>query len=244
MMSVRGGVHIWALCVLTLEGCTPDRCKVMSDELSMVARVVDNGVTVRAAVDFATGERGELSVPWERCENDRVQINGETAMETVESEQVEYSLTLDVGAATAFEFRLAREDFDPVVATVELPPTFEVVEPAPGQPISRGADVTIRWQPPNPGGEMQIELAEEVGAGVCIVAETEGHEYKRPGGIRVEDDGEWLVPATAIGGDPQADCDARYVLNRFAQGDYPSALDPGGFIEAEVLRTIVFTSTP
>jgi hypothetical protein len=241
-MSVRGGICVGAL--LAIGGCTPDRCKVPNDELSMVARVVDNGVTVRAEADFATGERGELSVPWQRCENDRVEINDESATETVETERVEYSLTLDVGVATAFEFVLAREDFDPVRATVALPPTFEVLEPAAGQAISRGSDVTLLWQPPNPGGEMQIELVEEVGAGICIVTETEGHEYKRPGGIRVEDDGDWLVPGTAISGDPQMDCEARYVLERFSAGEYPSALDPGGFIEAQVVRTIVFISTP
>ena len=244
-MSVRGAVSIGAaLGMLVLSGCTPDRCKVGNDELSMVAHAIDNGVTLRAAVDYATGERGELSVPWERCENDRVEINGEPATETVEAERVEYSITLDVGAATEFVFTLARDGLDPVSGRVALPPAFAVIEPASGQPISRGTDLMILWDPPNPGGEMQIELVEEVGAGICIVTETEGHEYKRPGGIRVEDDGNWLVPGSAIGGDPQADCEARYDLNRFAQGEYPSALDPGGFIEAQVLRTIVFTSTP
>ncbi len=244
-MSVprRMGI-VAALGVIALVGCTPDRCKVENEELSMVARVIDNGVTVRAEVDFATGERGELSVPWQRCENDRVRINGEDATEKVEAERVEYSVTLDVGAAAEFEFTLARDGYSPVSARVAMPPAFTVSEPMAGQPISRGRDVTILWEPPNPEGQMQIELIEEVGAGICIVTEKEGHEYKRPGGIRVEDVGEWLVPGSAIGGDPQADCEARYVLKRFSQGDYPAALDPGGFVEAQVLRTIVFTSTP
>ena len=61
LVAVAGGLA-------TLGGCTPASCTVDTSELSMVARVVDNGVTVRAEVDYVTGERGEVSVPWQRLQ--------------------------------------------------------------------------------------------------------------------------------------------------------------------------------
>ena len=164
----------------------------------------------------------------------------------MKDERVEYSLTLDVGAATSFEFLLAREvdDGATVVASVDLPPTFEVIAPEAGVTIPRTEDVMIQWDPPNPGGELAIELVEEIGDGICIITETEEHEYKRPGGVRVEDDGDWLVPGTAIAGDPQSSCEARYILNRYSLGEYPDALATGGFLEAQVTRNVLFNSTP
>jgi hypothetical protein len=250
MMSADGCIRAALLVAVgvalaAVAGCTPRSCTVDTSELSMVARVVDNGVTVRAEVDFMTGERGDVAVPWQRCDDDRVEINGRTAIETVKDERVEYSLTLDVGAATSFEFLLAREvDDQAVVASVDLPPSFEVLAPEPGITIARTEDVLIRWEPANAGGQLSIELVEEIGDGICIMTLDEGHEYKHPGGVRVDDTGEWLVPGTAIHGDPQAGCEARYILNRYNLGEYPAALADGGFLEAQVTRNVLFHSTP
>ena len=52
------------------------------------------------------------------------------------------------------------------------------------------------------------------------------------------------IPAGTLTNDGDLRCDARYVFSRFSRGDYPEELAPGGFVEAQVLRIVLFESTP
>lgn len=232
-----------------LVGCTPDRCKVGNDELSMVVRAVDllpeAGEEVRVGVDFATGDRSQLPISWKMCDGDRILINGEDARETQQEDRIEYTLTLDgsVGETITVELDRANED-EVVTASVERPPRFDVLTPEPGASISRSEDLVFTWEPANDGGEMQIELQEELGGGRCIVSDNPDHDYKGVGGVRVEDKGLWTVPGGVLTNDGDLRCDARYVLSRFSRGEYPEALAPGGFVEAQVLRIVLFESVP
>jgi len=237
------------LAAFAASGCTPDRCRAGNDELSMVLRAVDlrtdDGEEVRVAVDFATGDRAAIPISWAKCDGDRVLINGQDARETKQEDRTEYTLTLDGDDSETITVELDRATEDDLVtASVERPPRFEMLAPAPGLEVSRSEPIELIWDPAAEGGEMQVELQEELGGGRCIVSDDVEHDYKGQGGVRVDDTGTWTVPAGVLTNDGELRCDARYVLRRFSRGDYPEGLAEGGFVEAQVLRILLFESVP
>lgn len=215
----------------------------------MVLRAVDlrtdDGEEVRVAVDFATGDRGSIPISWAKCDGDRILINGQDATEAKQDDRTEYTLTLngEDGEEITVELDRANED-DVVTASVIRPPRFEMLAPEPGLEVSRSEPIELAWEPANEGGEMQVELQEELGGGRCIVSDDIEHDYKGQGGVRVDDTGMWTVPGGVLTNDGELRCDARYVLRRFSRGDYPEALAEGGFVEAQVLRIVLFESVP
>ena len=239
----------WAVAVSlswgSLSGCA-DPCEVADDQLSLVAVVIDNAQTVRAEVDFDAGERAALPEPWRKCDGDKIRINGQDARETERNGRWEYSLTLDAAEAPrTFTFEIDREVSDaPILIEVELPPAFEVTAPEPGSSLSRSTSTPIQWSPPEPEGQLQLTLFESIGEGVCLETKVEAHDYKRTGGIRVDDDGDWTVPPAAISSPSGGSCEAELQLRRFNDGEYPARLAPGGFVEGRVLRSVPFTSVP
>lgn len=246
---MRTLVLAFSLVATVALGCTPDRCKVGNDELSMVVRAVDilpeDGEEVRVGVDFATGDRARLPISWRTCDGDRVLINGQEARETQQEDRTEYTLTLDDDEGEVVTVELERAGEDSVItATVQRPPRFTMLTPEPGQSISRSEELVMTWDPPNEGGELQIEVLEELGGGRCIVSDDPEHDYKGVGGVRVEDDGMWIVPGGVLTNEGDLRCDARYIVSRFSRGDYPEELAPGGFVEAQVLRIVLFESVP
>lgn len=249
LASMRLVLLAFPLAALAGSGCTPDRCRAGNDELSMVLRAVDlrtdDGEEVRVAVDFATGDRAAIPISWAKCDGDRVLINGQDARETTQEDRTEYTLTLDGDDSEIITVELDRATEDDLVtASVERPPRFEIVAPEPGIEVSRSEPIVLEWEPPAEGSEMQVELQEELGGGRCIVSDDVEHDYKGQGGVRVDDTGTWTVPAGVLTNDGELRCDARYVLRRFSQGDYPEALAEGGFVEAQVLRILLFESVP
>lgn len=230
-------------------GCTPDRCRVGNNEISMVARAVDlssDGVEeVHVAVDFATGDRAQLPIAWAKCDGDRILINGEEARESQQEGETVYTRTIAGSEAETISIELDRaEEDDVVTASVDRPPRFEMLTPEPGASLSRSEDILISWDPPLDDGDMQIELLEELGGGRCILSDDPEHDYKGVGGIRVPDDGTWTIPGGVLTNQGDLRCQARYVLRRFSLGAYPDALASGGFVQAEVLRVLLFESTP
>lgn len=247
---MRLAVLAFSLIAFVGPGCTPDRCRAGNDELSMVLRAVDlrtdDGEEVRVAVDFATGDRSAIPISWAKCDGDRVLINGQDARESVQEDRTEYTLTLDGedgGETITVELDRATED-EVISASVNRPPRFEMTAPEPGAEISRSEPTELAWEPAAEGGEMQVELQEELGGGRCIVSDDVEHDYKGQGGVRVEDTGTWTVPAGVLTNEGELRCDARYVLRRFSAGEYPEGLAAGGFVEAQVLRIVLFESVP
>lgn len=231
---------------VSASGCNIGQsCDFETRAMKMVAEVVDDGITVRAEASFRS-EDGAVVTPIELCEDDTLTINGQALTETIKLDRVVYSITQDFeDAPRSFVFELVRDGRDEVVETrVDLPGAFDILTPAQGQSLSRSEEVDITWEPPEPEGEMQIEIEEMLGGGICITTEMGDHDYKRHGGIRVEDDGMWKIPAGALTTELEEPCDATYKLTRSATGAYPEALDRGGFVEGRVQRTVGFESAP
>lgn len=209
----------------------------------MVAVVRDDGNTVRAEVDFVTGDRSVLPIPWSICEGtDSVRINGVDAEERDRGERIEYGISWSADTAPrTYRFELERADAS-VEASVALPSPFEIVSPEALATLPRDVDTILQWQPLNESAVLQIELEEDIGGGICLTAPGPGHTYKARRGVEVEDDGEWTVPAGSVQSSGDGPCAARFRLSRFSFGDYPVELATGGFIEGGVSREVSFTS--
>jgi hypothetical protein len=238
----------WAIagasCVLA--GCNIGQsCDFETGAMRLVAEVVDDGTVVRAEASFRS-EDGGYATAIELCEDDALTINGQAPTQTIKIDRVIYSLTRNFEEAQRdYTFELVRAERDEVIrARVTLPHTFEILTPANGESLSRAEELELTWTPPEPEDEIQIEIEEMLGGGICITTATAEHDYKRPGGIRVEDKGTWTIPPDVLGTELEEPCDAVYKLTRSVAGDYPDVLDRGGYIEARVQRTVAFESAP
>ena len=244
---IRVGV-LWlsVVGVGVLTGCNfGQSCDYETRAMKLVAEVVDDGSSVRAEASFRS-EDGGSATPIELCEDDILTINGTQPRETIKIDRVTYSLTQPFeDAPRDFVFELARSERDEIVRTsVTLPNVFEISSPANGESLSRADEVEITWEPPEPEGEMRIEIGEMLGGGICIRTETAEHDYKRHGGIGVDDTGSWKIPAGTLATEVDEPCNALYKLTRTAIGDYPEAFDRGGYVEGRVQRMVAFESTP
>lgn len=219
-----------------------------SYEISMVATVVDDGDTVRAEADFESGDRSGPGSPLRLCKDDKLTINGDKPERAKKGDRWVYSITVTdpTSAPRKWTFHLDRKrDGSPIESTVELPPPFQITAPTAQEQISRAADYGVTWQPPNAGGTMQLELDEEVGAGICLQTTMMDQDYKRQGGVQVDDTGTWTITANAVTAtDAGADCNAQLRLSRVVDGKYPDALDIGGLVEARVSRFVEIVSAP
>lgn len=227
-------------------GCEEDVCDVPLSELSMVATVVDNGTSVRAEVDFASGDRSGISFPYRRCEGDSIRINGLDAAETEKPNRIEYSRTDPIESAPRdYVFTLALENEPVVEARVTLPSAFEVTSPLPGAVLPRSVATPVAWAPAS--SEIQVlrlELREALGGGICLETPVMDFDLKAPLGIAVPDAGSTELPANAIVSPLSASCDAVLLLHRFSYGAYPDALYPDGYVESSVLRVVAIVSVP
>jgi hypothetical protein len=219
-----------------------DTCDFATDDLSAVAVVVDRGDVVRAEIDFEAGDRAVDAEPLSICEEETLRINGETPTRTDKAQRIVYSANLAATERTV-TFSLERDDGDMSMA-IDLPDAFEIVAPEPGAMLSRAAETIIAWDPPRSGEQLRIELGEEIGGGVCIFTEEGPHHYKKRGGVDVPDEGMWTIPGGSVHSDTDGPCVAYYTFQRIVQGTYPDVLHPGGYIEAQVERTITFASVP
>ena len=247
MRRVLGGT-VSAGLVLVAVGCGQDgrrSCDVPTDEMSVVATVVDAGPSIRAEIDFERGDRSSIDRPLELCDEDRLTINGEEPVETERPGRVVYGVTFPPEAERDVVFQLDREGHgERVRVELSLPPAFQIVTPEANAVISRASDLLVSWDPPLPDDTMRIELGEEVGMGVCIYTEEGEHDYKSLAGVDVPDDGEWTILGGSIVSDAEAECAAYYTLKRIEPGEYPGALGIGGYVEARVDRTVAFRSAP
>lgn len=237
----------WATSVTLCTACSDvaaeDTCDVSTDLLSIVAAVVDNGVTLRAEVEFSTqGTDGPR--PLSLCDKDTLQIEGGDPEVVERPDRAIYASTLDTTVARSLAIELARKGHESVTLSVDLPPAFEVLAPAIGEEVSRSAEVVLEWMPGNPGAQMRIELAEEIGNGVCLQTEVAEHAYKGLAGVDIEDDGNWKIPAAAIDGGARDHCDASYRFTRVVGSPYPETLGEGGYLEGRVERIVPFVSVP
>lgn len=234
-----------------LAGCADtdgdDTCEIPTDALAVVAAVVDNGVTLRAEVELSTegidGPR-PLSLCTKKGKQDTLQIDGGEPEVVERPDGSIYASTLQETTARTVTVDLARTEHESLMLSIELPPSFDVVAPVAGAEVSRSMELLLEWTPANPGGQMRIELAEEIGNGVCLETMVADHDYKGLAGVDIEDDGDWKIPAEVIDGGARDRCDASYRFTRVLGSPYPEALGDGGYLEGRVERVVPFVSVP
>ncbi|HWB74228.1 MAG TPA: hypothetical protein VG755_04715 [Nannocystaceae bacterium] len=224
-------------------GAGEDACGVANRDLSMVATVVDNGADIHAEVDFSRVD-AEIDLPLALCDTDELKIAGRHADRIDRADRVVYAITVANDSSRTVGFELARTDETTLHFEIELPPAFAISAPLPGDEVSRSADFMLGWDPPLPGTQIHISLAEEIGYGVCLETMVAEHDYKNENGVAVDDDGGWQIPASVIDGGTRDKCDATYRLTRFSSPGYPAELHAGGVVEGRVERTVAFISVP
>lgn len=242
----RLGGGVVMRCVLAvglgLAGCgatEDDTCEVATEDVSVVALVVDSGWDIRAAVDFEAGDRRGRNSPLRLCDSDELTINGAAPEVIAKADRIEYVVSLPADGERSFEFVLDRAaEGDRVTFGVELPAAFEIVAPMDGAVIDVAQEQVLEWEPAIEGGAMAVEIGEVIGAGECLVAENEGHTYEVAGGVRVEDTGRWTIPAGAVSSSSTQACTLTYTLARVELAPYPEALQGSGRLEARTERYV------
>lgn len=233
--------------VAAVTGCdqeTADTCSVSNDELSLVAVVVDNGVKLRAEIDFESGDRTGLPSPLQVCGSETLTIGGVSPTVTEKADRIVYSVTLALDTAPEVAFVLERDRGEDVEVRLSRPPSFSVTAPDDGQTIPRSEDLTLMWSPTVEGSEMLVSVEEDVGYGLCVVTQEGEHHYKTRIGVSVPDGGQWTIPAGVVASETPGPCAAFYNLRRVLRSPYPADLAEGGFVEARVLRTVEIESVP
>jgi hypothetical protein len=224
-------------------GAGADACGVANRDLEITATVVDNGADIHAEVDFSRAG-ADVAQPLALCDDDELTIADKHAERIDRADRVVYAVTIANDSPRTIGFELVRTDEATVRFEVELPPPFTISAPMAGEEVSRSADFMLAWDPPQPGTQINISLAEEIGYGVCLETMVAEHDYKNENGVAVDDDGNWKIPASVIDGGTRDKCDATYRLTRFSSPDYPAELHAGGLVEGRVERTVAFVSVP
>lgn len=228
----------WVLVLgATALGCASEArsCDLDTDAIMMWATVNDLGDRVEVEIEFeaAGAEGAALSLCPER---DRLEVNGVEASLVRALGHVYYTVEFDGASEGDYEIVLERDDAQSVSVTVELPPSFEILEPSANSSHSRGASLEIGWDPAWPAGVMELAVEDEIGS-ECI--EALGIAYE------VEDIGSYTVAPFMLtgGGEGGSSCDVTLALTRSVIVEHPSELHEGGEIAGFVRRRQPFTST-
>lgn len=209
-------------------------CDLDTDALMMWATVTDRGDLVEVEIEFeaAGAEGAALALCPER---DRLEVNGVEASLVRALGHVYYTAEFEPDADRDYTIALQRDEWQSVSVTVELPPSFEILEPSANSSHSRGTALDISWDPPWSAGVMELAVEDEIGS-ECI--EALGIAYD------VEDTGSYTVaPFMLTSGGEGGSCDVTLALTRSVIVDYPSELHEGGEIAGFVRRRQPFTST-
>jgi hypothetical protein len=229
-------------------GCSAgqgDSCEISTEEISAVSLIIDSGMDIRVAIDFEQGDRRGQGSSLRLCDADLLTINGQEPTEIVKASRIEYSLTVGPDADRSFAIVLDRQDQgDRIAFSAQLPVAFEILLPMDGDPLTLGQEQVVEWEPGVTDGTMHVGLAEELGAGQCLIAEQEGHTYEQLGGLGVPDTGRLTIIPNALKSMSNEPCAATYTLTRLVQGDYPEGLQRGGRVEARVERYRVVEVVP
>ncbi|MEM7156156.1 MAG: hypothetical protein AAF799_25100 [Myxococcota bacterium] len=246
MFALRHLGPLACLALVAALGCTAtenETCELTSDQLSVVAEVVDSGWDIRASIDFESGDRQGTNSPVRLCATDILTINGQTPIETTKASSIEYHLDWEADGERSVQFSIERQSLGEVIdLAVELPPTFEIVSPMDDDPLDRTNGQALEWEPANPDGTMQIRLHEELGGGQCII-DSDEQTYEEAGGVGVPDTGTWTIDASDLGSMTPLACNVTIGLTRVNLGDYPTTLGGGGRIEARTEREVDVADT-
>lgn len=246
-MSIKHTLSVLALFTasLTASGCLFSQgsaCDATIQGISLDADVFNEAsgnIVARGSFEF-----GDMSgiggTSLELCDTDELRINGELAREWEDpiTNRIYYSVDFSTDEPNdEYEFVFSRDGEDDVVATVTMPPEFEVVGPANQEEVSRADGLTVTWDPAD-SGRMSIDVDPEyVGEATCLRGTSES----------VDDSGTYKFLPTDLELDADAEkvdqCRVDVTLQRTGEGSYPSEFDNGS-IRATRTHSVEFISVP
>jgi hypothetical protein len=215
-------------------GCGTDveSCDIDTKSMIMWATITDLGEGVDIEVSFELP--GEAGTPLALCpERDRLEINGVETSQVRALGHLYYTAKFSTAAET-YEIVLVRDGAPNVSATVEMPPGFEILEPAADSSHPRGAALEVSWAPERSSNMIELAIEDAIGSD-CIEGFGVAYEVADIGSYSVE--GNSLV-AGAEGGS----CEVTLALTRSVVADYPTQFHTGGSISAFVRRDRPFIS--
>ncbi len=225
-------------CALLALGCnTPTRaCDLPSDEIAMRALITDSGESTQIYIvleDVASSTQLALCP-----DRESLTVNGEPTELVRALGQLFYTVTFETSVPD-YEIALTRDDpeLEDALASLEMPPEFEVLTPAPDSTHPRSDALEISWAPVWNEHELELAVEDEI-ASTCLSGL--GVE------LQVTDSGTYTLPAGAlVSGTPSGTevCEVWISLTREAEGLYPSQLHPSGSILAQVKRRHLFSSS-
>jgi hypothetical protein len=219
-------------------GCDTEirSCDLETDQIILWATLTnsDAGVEVEVEFEAANTEGVALALCPER---DRLEINGVEATLVRALGHLFYTAKFKEPAA-GYELMFMRGARQNITMLVEMPPSFEILEPAIDSVHPRGAALDVAWTPAWPGGEIDLTLADTVGSD-CI--EGLGVRYTLEDTVSAVVGGNSLVSGAAVE-DESPGCAMTLTLTRSTELQYPAAFHEGGRVSAAVRRRRPFTS--
>jgi hypothetical protein len=234
----------FALSLCALAGCkeTVSSEHIKTGGIAMLTEVTARSTTnVRVRTELLVGG-DESNTYVELTEGDEliaVADDEEKTMERV-SEGV-YEATFDTAAEdTVFTVRLEREEDDDATGnTGRLPAPFVITSDLDSDPISRGDDLEITWDPSGSDDEMTLEVDDDIGDS-CIFSKT----FDRRDGL--DDSGAYIIEGGELDGTSGDDetCEITLHMIREREGVRDRKLDPESTFFLRQVRSTIATSSP
>ncbi len=214
-------------------GCSnePHTCRLPTDELVMWVTVTDLEGEVEVEVEV---EPVDGTTTLELCpEHDSLTVNG------IEAEPIwvfgeHYYRVEFASAAELYEVKLDRKDAQSVTVEAKMPPSFEILTPAPDSSHSRADNLDIEWTANWSGNSIQISLLEHIGSS-CIDGVGVFEEVEDVGAHQI-------AGGSLVAGDGELDCEVALMLTRSQVVEHPANTFAGGEVSLHLNRGMVLRS--
>ena len=226
------------MCFAASIGCTDDAstCELKPGNILIAAGVTDDidGVRGDVRLYLEDGDGLETSLRLCREQGDLLTLNGASLTEGSVDGIYRYTTALD-GPKDTYTFMFTRPE-EPYTMTVDAPPGFDIVTPAPGELFSVADDLSVTWSPLWADNSLNLR------------AIPDGPSCVQTVNLEVDDTGITVLPAGTLTSSSEAtqpaECVVTLELRRIREGTYPDGLAAGGWVEARAVRQIVAVATP
>lgn len=223
---------------VAMPACTDDAstCELKPENILITAGVTDDLYGVRGDVRLYLKDARRLDTSLRLCreQGDLLTLNGASLTESSIDGIFQYTAELN-GPETSYTFMFTRAG-DAYTMSVDAPPTFDVVTPAPGEPFSVADTLSVSWSPLWPDNTLNLRAIPDDPS--CLQSVS----------LEVDDTGVTILPSDTLtvsgSGMQPPECPVTFELRRLRQGDYPAGLAAGGWVEARRVKQVVAVATP
>jgi hypothetical protein len=227
------GIGSLGSCSTEARSCNPEASAIV-----LHATVTDGDEGMEIEIELETGvvDGEEVGTPLSLCSEagEVIEVNGRAAEQVRVLGRVYYVVEFEA-PETEYVIKYVRDD-GTITASLTMPPTLAITEPAEDQVIARSAPFGISWDPTWPEHPIMLAIEDQIGSD-CL----EGLGYTS----EIDDLGSATIAANQLESGPEIDatCTAWVSLTRSSVAAYPDALHEGGSVEGYVKRRRRFSSS-